>query len=398
MRILRIPYTKAAYDRLRMMHDPEILPLPFDADALSPFSVKFNGTNPITKGMRLLYRDKTIGVVGDHDHRGVEVHLIAPPSEQVDRAVAHVFDTVRAHLDRVNKILNAESRARRGSDLHNQKLAREAEIAALQRERHLARIDQSTTQMMQGKMAAAVGFERADQNDRSPVILNGVTKEDIQAARALTADRQKITFRFKSHYNAEPKLEVMTSKHITWTFSWKNDHYVMDQDWSGNPRPDERKVITEIRDMIARNARITADDRITHALAAVPATELSVERYSLSDLTVPTVCKPDTNLDLGETAKVSFAGNLIHLHVEEVKIATWKVEKGNTDVRHILSLQYWDVLEFDAFRSPDLLSRLGGSWLEAVTRTINVDDADFRRFDVEDLEADISTMDFGYGG
>lgn len=403
MRHVQINSTKAAYDRLRLMRDPLAQVIPFDVAQIAPFGVRFVDTEHKKNQFRLTYKGADLGTLGDHDGSRFSVIVAVPPSDRVDAAIRHVFQVMESHLDRVGSIMSAESKARRGSEAYKQMMERKARAEAEERQREIEKEAARQKYYDDQRKIAMMGLERDDPNDHSPTVISDLSREDIDLISKFKVDLQILTLDESDYDKRNGSFSLRTDKGSHWFFS-KDRRTVTERGGSdyemsrGNNIliPDQHKIRKILMGIRERNLRIGDTDRVLRVLANVASSDMSIERYAMHDQNIYPHAHRFHVADLGEDIHLKGELNRVKMFIEGAEVVTWTISKGMGDIRETVKLSKTSIDLDGVLTQPEILGKIGSLWVNAFVNNSDADPDMYRRFSVDEIEEDISTMDFGY--
>lgn len=388
MREITIPSTKAAYDRLALLREPERLILPWDGARIAPFGLDWAEKDG-KRVLRLLYHDIAVGAVLRHADGQFRVRVALPPSEKVDLAVERVFTVVRDHLDQVSRLMAAEARQQRLEQNAAEAQCRRVAERAAEAQRAAAAAEISARQALEKRRRAYMGYETPEKVAR-PIVLAGVTPEMAAMAAKHSAEGDAFNCVW-----AKRTFVLQTPGRAIWRF--RNDRGVIHIDGSNCEfTPDAEKVAGAIRHLAERNARLQDPVGLRTVLTGLPA-----QRYSLTLLGLNS---PESSpraitdiADLGRGFTLSSSYNSIYLKGEGVRLLWWIVKMAGEDGQpEILLRENASALHDDEAMNASLLERVGSLWIGAAFRAEGKDPEPYAVPDIAKIEDEVAAIDFGY--
>lgn len=302
MRTFDHAMTKAAFERLRLLREPEKLPLPLDPALLRPFAVRFEGDTLCVshEGRDLMYVGEFVKPSGA---RGV---LTYPNNESVDGLMRRLLNRATRHLDECNRIMAAQKREEA------------ARRAAEQEERQAKREEEERLNPPFAGLATEEGG----------VITVPKTVFD-KAKRAKAEHEWTLNY---DNYGRGPHLvrAYHRGRSLSFAYEERGEDVVLTPTPDNSMALDPELFVEELRRRAERITRVTDPDRIRRALEALPPAEYSC---AMAVMKTPERGIPLQGLtvDVGDAAE--FVANMdgVSLRIEKITVMDFRVRHRHDD-------------------------------------------------------------------
>lgn len=409
MRRLRISMSRVAKLRLDLLKNPEMLPIPLDAERIQPFGYRFE------QGMLCItFQGRDVAYVPENmnaDKKSFDIRVRAGESSVIDSALRNVFSALTEQLNRSGSVLAAESRERRNQQMVE--VAEEDERA----EASLKAFVESIAPFFQRK-------------DTSPVA-SEVSQEDIRFAMRFKSDTDIVRIK------PDPSHQNDASTFFVSFTNFEYPELILRAEWNaggchrmhvhrgryesplklallealtttyGGQEVNVSEIVSEIKRMAARNRALLSPESMMNAIRALPESEYDIMAAAM---------KPPKGLPQQTTHRVPAAEGF------EIKISASRI----TFVKEGCEVKIFDFSPYtplspvketakSCFRShtggpDDTLShelaermtdadyqKIGGAWLRAwQEHGADLNFSAYQKTDEKSLEHQAEIMDMGY--
>ncbi len=396
MRVLTIESTKAAYDRLAMLRDPEAMFVPFDPETIAPFGTQF------VEGSKLFwltYRERVIGQLGEYEDGAFRINLRIPASDKADAAIRRMFETVRTHLDLVARTKAEDKRQRQADPNYVSPQVQRQQNQARQAEAARVRAAKAEATRIRNRRIDARGFQSEDPEGAQTLRLSRKTIEALQGE--VRSKEDPIRFRIANYeWLGKITLVVDAGPSVAWKFEGtrESDVFTLAPPEDGLV-PDVAKIETEMARQLERNARVQSPEAVAAVLAGMSPPEFSVvdflmqiqdERRNSWD--------QEQQVATGENWEIGLHYGSLELRVEGIMLCRWRVD--TSPERYAAPIGVTNVakgMSEEMFSAPAVLASLGSLWVKTECVRYEKDPEAFRLLSVEEIEKDLEGQDFGYG-
>lgn len=302
MRTFDHAMTKAAFERLKLLKEPDNLPVPLDPVLLRPFEIRFEGDTLCVshEGRDLMYVGEFVKPSGA---RGV---LTYPDNEAVDGLMRRLLNRATRHLDECNRIMAAQKReeaARRAAEQEERQAKREEEVRL-------------------NPPFAGLATEEGG------VIT--VPKAVFDEAKRAKAEHEWTLNH--ENYGRGPHLvrAYHRGRSLSFTYEERGEDVLLTPTPDNSMALDPEGVAAEIRRRAERIARVTDPDRIRRALEALPPAEYSC---AMAVMKTPERGMPRQALtvDVGDGAEFVANPDGVSLRIEGIGVMDFRVRHRQDD-------------------------------------------------------------------